>query len=72
MFIAEKEQSLNEILHLLSYLNDLIIKNIEDIDNQYECKINDNIVYLSIHQLLNMIINDYKNVVLKDYYDYLG
>ena len=72
MFLTEKEESLNELLYLLNCLNNLIIENIEEIDKIYECNINGNAVYFSIYELLNMIINGYRNVVLKDYYDYLG
>ena len=72
MFLTEKEESLNELLLLLNHLNDLIIENVEEVDKKYECNINGNVVYFSIYELLNMIINDYRNVVLKDYYDYLG
>ena len=72
MFLTEKEESLNELLLLLNHLNDLIIENVEEVDKKYECNINGNVVYFSMYELLNMIINDYRNVVLKDYYDYLG
>ena len=72
MFLTEKEESLNEILYLLNYLNNLILENVDNIDNIYKCNINGNSVYFSIYELLNMLINDYKNIILKDYYDYLG
>ena len=72
MFLTEKEESLNEILYLLNILNDLILENIENVDKKYRCNINGNSIYFSIYELLNMIINDYRNVVLKDYYDCLG
>ena len=72
MFLTEREESLNELLCLLNHLNDLIIENVEEVDKRYECNINGNVVYFSIYELLNMIINDYRNVVLNDYYDYLG
>ena len=72
MFLTEKEESLNELLLLLYHLNDLIIENVEEVDKKYECNINGNVVYFNMYELLNMIINDYRNVVLKDYYDYLG
>ena len=72
MFLTEKEESLNEILYLLNYLNSLILENVDNIDKKYKCNINGNSVYFSIFELLNMIINDYRNIALKDYYDYLG
>ena len=72
MFLTEREESLNELLCLLNHLNDLIIENVEELDKRYECNINGNVVYFSIYELLNMIINDYRNVVLNDCYNYLG
>lgn len=72
MFLTEKEESLNEILYLLNHLNDLILENVDEVDKKYKCNIYGNSVYFSIYELLNMIINDYRNVVLKNYYDYLG
>ena len=72
MFLTEKEESLNERLYLLNYLNSLILENVDNIDKKYKCNINGNSVYFSIFELLNMIINDYRNIALKDYYDYLG
>lgn len=72
MFLTEKEESLNELLYLLNYLNNLILENVDNVDKKYKCNINGELVNLSIFELLNMIISDYKKVVLKDYYDYLG
>ena len=69
MYLSEKEhalkQLLNEIMTLEEELSDIIV-------SYYipsPIKINGVIANISLYDLMQMIIYDYKNIVLKDFYN---
>lgn len=69
MYLSEKEhalkQLLNEIMTLEEEISDIIISYYIPLP----IKINGVIANISLYDLMQMIIYDYKNIVLKDFYN---
>lgn len=69
MYINEKDLALNQILNNIKLLEEEISSIITSYYIERPFNINDRIVKMSIFDLVQKIIYDYKNVVLKDFYE---
>ena len=69
VYLNEKENTLNQILNNIITLEEEISNTIVSYYIKMPIKINGRIVKMSLYELTHMIIHDYKNVVLKDFYN---
>lgn len=68
MYFNEKEQALNELLHEIEYLDE-ILSNYDFYHDNFIRNINGYKVRTSLFEIIQSIIYSYNNIVLKDYYD---
>ena len=71
MFLSEKEHALNLLLEKIKFLNNQIEDTLSNYYIPFYVRINGITIEISICELFESIISDYKNIVLKDYYDEL-
>jgi len=69
MYLNEKDLALNQILKNLELLEEEISSIITSYYIERPLNINGMIIKMSIYDLIQGIIHDYKNIVLKDFYE---
>lgn len=69
MYLSEKEHALNQLLNNIMTLEEEISDIIISYYIPSQIKINGVIANISLYDLMQMIICDYKNIVLKDFYN---
>lgn len=69
MYLSEKEHALNQLLNNIMILEEEISDIIISYYIPSPIKINGVIANISLYDLMQMIICDYKNIVLKDFYN---
>ena len=69
MYLSEKEHALNQLLNNIMTLEEEISDIIISYYIPSPIKINGVIANISLYDLMQMIICDYKNIVLKDFYN---
>ena len=69
MYLSEKEHALNQLLNNIMTLEEEISDIIISYYIPSPIKINGVIANISLYDLMQMIIYDYKNIVLKDFYN---
>lgn len=69
MYLSEKEHALNQLLNNIMTLEEEISDIIISYYIPLPIKINGVIANISLYDLMQMIIYDYKNIVLKDFYN---
>lgn len=69
MYLSEKEHALKQLLNEIMTLEEEISDIIVSYYIPSPIKINGVIANISLYDLMQMIIYDYKNIVLKDFYN---
>lgn len=69
MYLSEKEHALKQLLNNIMTLEEEISDIIISYYIPLPIKINGVIANISLYDLMQMIIYDYKNIVLKDFYN---
>lgn len=69
MYLSEKEHALKQLLNDIMTLEEEISDIIVSYYIPSPIKINGVIANISLYDLMQMIIYDYKNIVLKDFYN---
>ena len=69
MYLSEKEDALKQLLNNIMTLEEEISDIIISYYIPLPIKINGVIANISLYDLMQMIIYDYKNIVLKDFYN---
>lgn len=69
MYLSEKEHALKQLLNEIMTLEEEISDIIVSYYIPSPIKINGVIANISLYDLMRMIIYDYKNIVLKDFYN---
>ena len=69
MYLSEKEHALKQLLNNIMTLEEEISDIIISYYIPSPIKVNGVIANISLHDLMQMIIYDYKNIVLKDFYN---
>ena len=69
MYLSEKEHALKQLLNEIMMLEEEISDIIVSYYIPSPIKINGVIANISLYDLMQMIIYDYKNIVLKDFYN---
>lgn len=69
MYLNEKDLALNQILKNIELLEEEISSIITSYYIEKPFNINGRVVKMSIYDLVQEIIYDYKNIVLKDFYE---
>ena len=69
MYLSEKEHALKQLLNEIMTLEEEISDIIASYYIPSPIKINGVIANISLYDLMQMIIYDYKNIVLKDFYN---
>lgn len=69
MYLSEKEHALKQLLNEIMTLEEEISDIIVSYYIPSPIKINGVIANISLYDLMQMIIYDYKNIVIKDFYN---
>ena len=69
MYLSEKEHALKQLLNEIMTLEEEISNIIVSYYIPSRIRINGVIANISLYDLMQMIIYDYKNIVLKDFYN---